>query len=273
MFLFFDTETTGLSKASDRIVQIAWVVATREGRIEREESHIIKPEGFSIPTQASRIHGITTEAAQRLGRDRRTILSRFLSDARPVTCVVAHNMSFDLGMLRSDLNRSGLACEIDTKNHICTMALSTAWCELPKPRGGTGHKWPKLEELHYKIFGHYFENAHDALADAHATRKCFFELVRRKVITPPPENTEPLPEYSPDPELPAWRVPPSQGFSSRAAERIRRQQEHVLEGGFAMRSGKVYPVCPICDQAVRVPLNRHLEIICPSCRQKWRVRT
>ena len=56
LYLFFDTETTGLPKnfkapASDldnwpRIVQIAWILSSQEkGRIESND-YIIKPEGY-----------------------------------------------------------------------------------------------------------------------------------------------------------------------------------------------------------------------------------
>ena len=43
-------------------------------------------------------------------------------------------------------------------------------------------KWPKLKELHIKLFGSSFANAHSALIDAKITAKCFLELKRRKII-------------------------------------------------------------------------------------------
>jgi DNA polymerase III epsilon subunit-like protein len=45
-----------------------------------------------------------------------------------------------------------------------------------------GHKWPKLSELHQKLFGVTFEEAHDAAVDIEATAKCFWELKRRGII-------------------------------------------------------------------------------------------
>lgn len=46
MILFFDTETTGLSKSSDHIVQLAWTLTDRNGMLINEGSHIVRPSGY-----------------------------------------------------------------------------------------------------------------------------------------------------------------------------------------------------------------------------------
>ena len=73
MYLFFDTETTGLPRnykapltAFDnwpRMVQIAWMQYDESGSLLSETSYIIKPEGYQIPEAVSKLHGITTERA------------------------------------------------------------------------------------------------------------------------------------------------------------------------------------------------------------------
>ena len=65
MYLFFDTETTGTSRHKDHVVQVAWVLANEEGNIQEEECHVIRPDGYSIPTAAANIHGITTANVQK----------------------------------------------------------------------------------------------------------------------------------------------------------------------------------------------------------------
>ena len=191
MYFFFDTETTGLSRLKDRIVQIAWVITDRFGHVIQEQSFIIKPDGFQIPVNASNIHGISTAIAHRTGVELLAALKKITNDLSPVSTIIGHNISFDLGVLRSDLKRVGLPCHLDNKTHICTMKLSSTWCRLPKLNGSAGFKWPTLEELHYRLFGEYFEGAHDALADVHATRRCFFELLKKNIIVLPnqPERT------------------------------------------------------------------------------------
>lgn len=185
MYLFFDTETTGLSHHKDHIVQIAWVLADEAGNIKAEECCVIRPDGYSIPTNASKIHGITTKKACEIGLPLVVVLKRLSDVATRATVLVAHNFSFDYAILQHDYKIAGLVFPLHGKIQVCTMKLSTAWCRLPKLNGSHGFKWPKLDELHYRLFGEGFNGAHDALADTHACMRCYFELVKKAVITPP----------------------------------------------------------------------------------------
>ena len=54
------------------------------------------------------------------------------------------------------------------------MESSTGYCRIPGPYG---YKWPKLSELHRKLFGEDFAEAHNAAADIQATERCFRELM------------------------------------------------------------------------------------------------
>ena len=62
------------------------------------------------------------------------------------------------------------------------MQASTDYCAIPSNSPYGGYKWPKLEELYRKLFGCMFDNAHDALADVEATKKCYFELLDRGLL-------------------------------------------------------------------------------------------
>jgi DNA polymerase-3 subunit epsilon len=59
------------------------------------------------------------------------------------------------------------------------MDRATNFCALPGPYG---YKWPKLTELHQKLFNCSFDGAHDALADITATARCFWEMRKRGLI-------------------------------------------------------------------------------------------
>ncbi len=69
--------------------------------------------------------------------------------------------------------RKGVSTDFERKQKLCTMKASTNYCKLSGPYG---YKWPKLSELHIKLFGVDFEEAHDASVDINATEKCFWEL-------------------------------------------------------------------------------------------------
>jgi DNA polymerase-3 subunit epsilon len=185
MYLFFDTETTGLPKnwkapVTDlnnwpRLVQLAFLSYDRNGNKVSRGDFIIKPEGFSIPVDASQIHGITTERAIREGKPLNSVLQQFKSLIDKAEVLVAHNMSFDEKIVGAEFLRLGMQNPVPAKRKICTMESATNFCAI---NGPYGYKWPKLSELHYKLFRTDFEEAHNAAIDITATAKCFWEIKR-----------------------------------------------------------------------------------------------
>lgn len=185
MYLFFDTETTGLPKnwkapVTDtnnwpRLVQLAYIGFDKEGNEMYNGDIIIKPNGFIIPTDASKIHGITTEKANKEGEDLLVVLKNFQRYINESQYLVAHNMSFDEKIMGAEFIRNKMENNIAHKTKICTMQSATNFCEI---NGPYGYKWPKLSELHYKLFNTGFEEAHNAAVDVKVTAKCFWELKR-----------------------------------------------------------------------------------------------
>lgn len=189
MYLVVDCETSGLPRNwkapfTDlgnwpRAVQIAWLLYDSQQRELRSASHVIRPDGFSIPPDAAAIHGITTERALREGIDLRQALTELAADCGNASYVIAHNASFDGSVLAAEFLRQGWQAPFHPQTMICTMQASTAYCALP---GVYGYKWPRLEELYAILFGSELSGAHDAQFDAAACARCFFELESRGVI-------------------------------------------------------------------------------------------
>jgi DNA polymerase III epsilon subunit-like protein len=188
MYLFFDTETTGLPRnwrapVTDvvnwpRLVQLAFLYYDCDGNILSSGDYIIKPNGFLIPSDAAKIHGISTERANAEGVPLSEVLQLFLELTASAELLVAHNISFDENIMGSELIRAGMPNPLPSKKRICTMQSSTDFCAL---KGPYGNKWPKLSELHQKLFGSGFEEMHNAAHDIRATAKCFWEMKRRGV--------------------------------------------------------------------------------------------
>lgn len=188
-FLFFDTETTGLPKnwkASyrelnnwPRLVQIAWIIADINGSIIEQKNYLIKPNGFTIPDDATKIHKISTQNALQNGQELQFVLNQFNDCVKSAGFLVAHNMSFDINVVASEMFRSKIDSDIFDKDQICTMESSINFCKLP---GNYGYKFPKLSELYQKLFYTTFDEAHDASVDIKATFKCFYELLKNKTI-------------------------------------------------------------------------------------------
>ena len=189
MYLFFDTETTGLPKnwkapVTDldnwpRMVQLAYLLYDADGNLLFSGDYIIKPVGFTIPEASSQIHGISTERAMEEGLPLKDVLLSFQEVMKHAACLVAHNISFDEKILGAELLRSGLSNNLVSMRRICTMHSTTNYCAIKGPHG---LKWPRLSELHRKLFGYDFEEAHNAAADIEATAKCFWELKRLGLI-------------------------------------------------------------------------------------------
>ncbi|MEA3307416.1 MAG: 3'-5' exonuclease [Elusimicrobiota bacterium] len=189
MYLFFDTETTGLPKnwkapVTDldnwpRLVQLAYLLADSEGNKISGGDFIIKPAGFTIPDESAQIHGISTERAGKEGADLLGVLQDFYAAIEKAQYLVAHNISFDEKIMGAELLRNEMPDILPTKQKICTMQNATDFCAISGPYG---YKWPRLTELHHKLFREDFEESHNAAADMKATIKCFWELKRLGII-------------------------------------------------------------------------------------------
>ena len=193
MYLIFDTETTGLPRDYNapitdldnwpRVVQLAWQLHDEKGKLLSHNNFIIKPEGFTIPYNAEKVHGITTARALSEGHDLEDVLKTFYVDAEKANYLVGHNIGFDINVVGAEFIRKGVESKLTEMSSLDTKDISTEYCGLPGGRNGK-FKWPTLTELHLKLFGNSFEDAHDAAYDVSATAKCFFGLITQKVWVP-----------------------------------------------------------------------------------------
>jgi DNA polymerase-3 subunit alpha len=161
MFLIFDTETTGLPKKwnaplsdSDnwpRCVQIAWQIHDFSGLCVESKSFIIKPEGYTIPYESEKIHGISTSLANLRGEKIENVLKTFLNSINNCTYICGHNVKFDINIIGAELIRLGNENKIEKFPIIDSCSEVTAEiCKLPGGRGGK-FKFPTLSELYLYI--------------------------------------------------------------------------------------------------------------------------
>jgi len=192
MYLFFDVETNGLPKRYNapiddvdnwpRVVQIAFSRYSEDGDEVSSYGAIVYPDDFEIPQETVDVHGITKERALNEGISGNEVFTAFTNEALKSKYLVAHNFDFDYPTVSAEIVRYGLKNEINGKESICTMKPRAVkeFCALPGRFGD--YKWPKLTELHEKLFGEPFEDAHDALVDVNACARCFFELKKRGIL-------------------------------------------------------------------------------------------
>lgn len=194
MYLIFDTETTGIphnktAPITDldnwpRVVQLAWQLHDNKGKLISQHNYIIKPDGFDIPYKAEQVHGISTKRALEEGHDLKKVLDFFVADLANTKLLVGHNIEFDISILGAEFIRQQMDHELMLKpEKIDTGIASTEFCKMTGGIGGR-LKMPRLVELHEKLFGKDFGDAHDASYDVAATARCYFGLLKEKVVNP-----------------------------------------------------------------------------------------
>ncbi|MBU2927822.1 DNA polymerase III subunit alpha [Winogradskyella psychrotolerans] len=203
MYLIFDTETTGLPKRWDapitdtdnwpRCIQIAWQLHDGMGNCIEHQDYLVQPEGFNIPYDAEKIHGISTELAQEQGVPLAEVLEKFNIALSKTKFVVGQNVKFDLNIMGAEFVREDVTNPLQELPVLDTCTEHTAsLCQIPGGRYGK-FKLPTLTELHEYLFNKPFSEAHNATADVEATTRCFLELIRRKQYTK--EQLDVEPEY------------------------------------------------------------------------------
>ncbi|NBB76433.1 MAG: DNA polymerase III subunit alpha, partial [Bacteroidetes bacterium] len=237
MYLIFDTETTGLpdnysAPLTDfdnwpRCVQLAWQLHDKTGKLISSGDHIVKPDGFTIPFNSEKIHGISTDRAEREGLPLEEVMDAFDRDVKRATFVIGHNLEFDLNIMGSEYLRMDRENPLDESVHIDTKDDATEFCAIPGGRGR--YKWPTLAELHNKLFEVGFEEAHNAAADVEATARSFFELVRIGVIKPTlPTDPGAIPE-DPSPLInPSHYMPKVEKLRQRGVAGEEQEQDSTI---------------------------------------------
>ncbi len=207
----FDTETTGLPKTKTidelslnlwpYIVQFSYVIYDTEiNKIIKTVDLVIKiPENINISDEVSDIHGITNFISQSSQYKIEDALIHFSNDYLNynIDLIVGHNLIFDINMLKIELmreinnknnfiNKRQFSQLLDNLNDInqdskelyCTMQKSLELCNLKtKNKYGKEYlKFPKLNELHVKLFNSSPKNLHNSLNDVLICLRCYFML-------------------------------------------------------------------------------------------------
>jgi DNA polymerase III epsilon subunit-like protein len=199
--LIFDTETTGLPETKiisqdtlnkwPHIVQFSFIIfdIDKNDIVETKDFIIKMPEGINISSESTAIHGITNEMTDK-GITINDALKEFFDKLRKVDLLVGHNIGFDINMVYIELfriiyyqeNISSYKFDLhlltNYKNIYCTMQESIDLCNIQmiSKLGKEYKKFPKLSELHEKLFGNIPNNLHNSLVDILITLRCFMKL-------------------------------------------------------------------------------------------------
>ena len=241
MYLIFDTETTGLPKrynapVSDsdnwpRCIQIAWQLHDAMGNLIEHQDYLVKPDGFNIPFDAEKIHGISTELATADGISLEEVAEKFQEALSKTKFIVGQNVDFDVNIMGAEFFRLGIENPLPKLSVLDTCTETTAQlCQIPGGRGGK-FKLPTLTELHEFLFNEPFAEAHNATADVDATTRCFLELVRRQIFTKEELDVQPdyFENFSEENPRPIELIGLEHINLKKASERIRKQMQAASE--------------------------------------------
>lgn len=187
--IFVDTETTGLPKYRNapalqapynwpELVSVAWSVY-ENGQLISSDYAVIKPQGWVISAESTKIHGITQAYAEDNGRNLAFILNDLANDLQAANAVVAHNLEFDknvlFNMYKWHLYLNPL--HFWPAREICTMLKSTDELKIPSkfPTTYRQYKPPSLLELYQATFpGRAFEGQHNSQKDVEALAEIYW---------------------------------------------------------------------------------------------------
>ena len=188
LLFFYDTETTGLpvwkepssSDSQPHIVQLAGLLVDSVSRdIIQIMSVIVKPDGWEIPEETTKIHGITTEHAMQVGIPESLAVSLLVSMCGNYTRV-GYNQPFDARILRIGIKRFMSDDEADqwkARSSECAMQKARPIVKMPNTNGRAGTKSPKLVEAYQHFMGEPMPGAHDAMVDTVGCMKVYFAII------------------------------------------------------------------------------------------------
>ena len=140
MILYTDTETTSITPG--KICQLSYVMQDKKATTTKNFFFSVD----YVDPGALAVHGFSVDKLLALSGGKRfyDYAEEVYSDFAAADVIVGHNVSFDVGFLRAELERCGLG--FDFGNLFCTMKTMTPVCKL-KRNSSPGYKYPKLSEL------------------------------------------------------------------------------------------------------------------------------
>ncbi|MCX8293302.1 DNA polymerase III subunit epsilon [Phyllobacterium sp. 0TCS1.6A] len=167
--IIFDTETTGLDRLDDRIIEIGGVELVNRFPTGRSFHVYINPDGRMVHAEALAVHGIGNDVLM----DKPVfagIVDEFLEFIDGAK-LVAHNATFDMGFINAELNRLGHPA-ITSDRVVDTLALA----RRKHPMG------PNSLDALCRRYGidNSHRTMHGALLDSQLLAEVYIELIGGK---------------------------------------------------------------------------------------------
>ena len=160
----YDCETSGLNVHEDRIVTAALIRAN--GKTLR---WISDADGMEVPTDASDIHGYTTDVIRAHGQPAKQVVEQIAAAIASEMCagaaLVVMNAPFDLPMLDAECGRHGVPTVADRMGRPIAPVIDPLVLDRAADRYRRGRRNLEALAAHYEV---PLVGAHQADADAMA---------------------------------------------------------------------------------------------------------
>jgi len=193
--LIFDTETTGKIEKpycklpiNDEtvkefpfpyVVQLSFILFDTQTYKYSDFDYVIKvPDMVDISEEVVDIHGITKGRSRATGHSFKDIYEIFKVCLQQCDMIIAHNIVFDLKMLRIECIRHKIPF-IVTKPTYCTQMSTIRLCNLPFVYKKGNGKWPSLKELHYFLFHEEATGLHNSMIDVIVCLRCYMKVMHK----------------------------------------------------------------------------------------------
>ncbi|WP_434291293.1 3'-5' exonuclease [Clostridium botulinum] len=164
----FDVESTGINIIEDEIVQIAGIKINNKGEVIESFQRFLIPK--KSVGDSYLVHGFSDQFLEENGENKKVVLKDFLKFIKD-TVIVGHNVTFDISILNSELERLSLE-KASFKTYYDTLDIARRF--YPSL---TNHK---LETLS-KLFNTETKSSHDAMDDILATKDVLMDMLKEKV--------------------------------------------------------------------------------------------
>lgn len=218
----FDTETTGIDTANDRVVSSTIALLGKHGEVIERYDWLIDP-GIEIPQAAANVHGITTEVARASGVETSVGIAQLVGQLASMIDrgfpLVAYNAPYDLSLLKAEADRNGVAWPSEVAPVIDPLVIDKQMDRYRK-----GKRTLEVVSAHYGV---ELGSAHDAGEDAIAAGRVLQALALRYAHALPAEVMQ-----LHDAQV-SWAA--TQAASFQEYMRRVRDPNFIAEGGWPLR--------------------------------------
>ena len=166
-----DTETTGLNKNTDRIIQLSvsnFKICDNKYEIIESRNWYINPTGYwKMNPDAQAIHNISEEFIRNNGTKLKDIYNDFIAMISDYPILTYNGSTFDISFIQREFEREDLDPQFEKHTFIDSF-------DIEKRMNSN-----KLSEVYKRYFGTDFEDAHNAESDVAATIAVFTEQNKR----------------------------------------------------------------------------------------------